>query len=108
MGGIADEDVEWAIVNRLKAMLDAPPKTKFNVTQTFALFSSVLLWSKNRSWVAGNRGERQNWEDPADHQAHDAREALRGKMILDEPWRLSRVAPRVILVDRAGDSPPQD
>jgi hypothetical protein len=23
---IADEDVEWAIVNRLKAMLDAPPK----------------------------------------------------------------------------------
>ena len=108
MGGIADETVEWAIVNRLKAMLDAPPKTKFNVTQTFALFSSVLLWSKNRSWVAGNHGERRNWEDPADHQAHDAREALRGKMILDEPWRLSRVAPTIILIDRAGDSPPQD
>src|SRR5258708_126684 len=63
-------------------MLDAPPKTKFNVTQTFALFSSVLLWSKNRSWVAGNRGERQDSQDPADHQAHDAREALRGKMIV--------------------------
>jgi hypothetical protein len=108
MGGIADEDVEWAIVNRLKAMLDAPPKTKFNVTQTFALFSSILLWSKNRSWVAGNHGERRDWEDPADHQAHDAREALRGKRILDAPWRLSRVAPRIILVDRAGDSPPQD
>jgi hypothetical protein len=108
MGGIADEDVEWAIVNRLKAMLDTPPKTKFNVTQTFALLSSVLLWSKNRSWVAGNHGERRDWEDPADHQAHDAREALRGRMILDAPWRLSRVAPRIILVDRAGDSPPQD
>jgi hypothetical protein len=108
MGGIADQDVEWAIVNRLKAMLDAPPKTKFNVTQAFALFSSVLLWSKNRSWVAGNRGERQDWEDPADHQAHDAREALRGKLILDAPWRLSRAAPRIILVDRTGDSPPQD
>jgi hypothetical protein len=107
MGGIADADVEWAIVNRLKAMLDAPPKTKFNVTQTFALFSSVLLWSKNRTWVAGN-GERQDWQDPADHQAHDAREALRGKMILDAPWLLSRAAPRIILVDRAGDSPPQD
>jgi hypothetical protein len=108
MGGIADEDVEWAIVNRLKAMLDAPPKTKFNVTQTFALFSSILLWSKNRAWVAGSHGQRRDWEDPTDHQAHDARETLRGKMILDAPWRLSRVAPRIILVDRAEDSPPQD
>jgi hypothetical protein len=27
--------------NCLKAMLDKPPKTKFNVTQTFALFSTV-------------------------------------------------------------------
>src|SRR5260370_38530619 len=92
MGGIADEDVEWAIVNRLKAMLDAPPKTKFNVTQTFALFSSVLLWSKNRSWVAANRGERQDWEDLADHQAQDAREERRRSMVLDAPWVLARRA----------------
>lgn len=108
MGGIADMDVGWAIVNCLKAMLDAPPKTKFNVTQTFALFSSILLWSKNRAWVAGNHGQRRDWNDPADHLAHDAREALRDKMILDVPWHLSRETPRIILVDRAGDSPPQD
>lgn len=74
MGGIADEHVEWAIVNRLKAMLDEPPPTPFHVTQTFALFSSVLLWTKNRAWVAGNLGMRGNWEDNADHRAHDARE----------------------------------
>jgi hypothetical protein len=49
MGGIADEQVEWTVVNRLKAMLDAPPKTKFNVTQSFALFSAILLWTKNRA-----------------------------------------------------------
>src|SRR5256885_14600191 len=66
-------------------------RSKFNVTQTFAVFSSVLLWSKNRAWVAGNHGQRRDWEDPTDHQAHDAREALRGAMILDAPWRLSRV-----------------
>jgi hypothetical protein len=41
MGGIADEHVEWAVVNHLKAMLDEPPKTKFNVTQSFALISTV-------------------------------------------------------------------
>jgi hypothetical protein len=34
MSGIADEHVEWAVVNHLKAMLDEPPKTKFNVTQS--------------------------------------------------------------------------
>lgn len=99
MGGINDEHVEWAVVNRLKAMLDEPPKTRFNVTQSFALFSSILLWTKSRAWIAGNHGQRQNWQDPTDHQAHNAREALRESMILDEPWRLSRRAPQVVAVD---------
>lgn len=57
--GISDEHVEWAVVDRLKAMLDEPPKAKFNVTQSFALFNSILLWTKNRAWV-GARG----WSDP--------------------------------------------
>jgi hypothetical protein len=52
MGGIPDEHVEWVVVNRLKAMLDTPPKTKFNVTQSFALFGAILLWTKNRAWVS--------------------------------------------------------
>lgn len=101
MGGIADEHVEWAIVNRLKAMLDEPPQTTFNVTQTFALFSSVLLWTKNRAWVAGNQGQRGEWEDPADHRAHNVREAMRNTLITDDPWRLSLAAPQIVLVDRA-------
>lgn len=99
MGGISDEHVEWAIVNRLKAMLDEPPKTTFNVTQSFALFSSVLLWTKNRAWVAGNRGERGDWDNPADHLAHDVREAIRGKLITEAPWNLTQVTPRIALVD---------
>ncbi len=41
MAVIADEHVEWAVVSHLKAMLDEPPKTKLNVTQSFALFSTV-------------------------------------------------------------------
>lgn len=108
MGGIADEHVEWAIVNRLKAMLDEPPQTPFNVTQTFALFSSVLLWSKNRAWVAGNHGQRRDWNDTADHQANNAREALRGMLITDDPWRLSMAPPEIILVDREGEPPQRD
>ena len=104
MGGISDEYVEWAIVNRLKAMLDEPPKTTFNVTQSFALFSSVLLWTKNRAWVAGNHGVRGNWDNPADHLAHDVREAMRGKLITEAPWSLTQVTPRIALVD--GDDGP--
>tara|TARA_R110000868_G_scaffold11516_7_gene56433 strand:+ start:31861 stop:32520 length:660 start_codon:yes stop_codon:yes gene_type:complete len=104
MGGIADEHVEWAIVNRLKAMLDEPPQTPFNVTQTFALFSSVLLWTKNRAWVAGNLGQRGGWNNQADHLAHDVREAMRGKLITEDPWGLSLVAPRIDL-DRQEEGP---
>jgi hypothetical protein len=94
MTGIADQHVEWAVVNRLKAMLDAPPKTEFNVTQSFALFSAILLWTKNRAWVGGKLDDRPAWFSQADHAARDAREALRTKRILDAPWSLSRVSPQ--------------
>jgi hypothetical protein len=93
MGGILDEHVEWAVVKRLKAMLDEPPKTKFNVTQSFALFTSVLLWAKNRAWVAGLECEPILFDDPADRSAHDARRGLRHQLICGEPWRLSRKRP---------------
>lgn len=108
MGGIADEHVEWAVVNRLKTMLDDPPKTKFNVTQSYALFSTILLWTKNRAWVAGKNGVRQNWSNQSDHKAHDAREELRGAKIVDEPWLLSRVLPQIVLADHDHEPPHGD
>ncbi len=94
MGGISDEHVEWAIVNRFKAMLHAPPKTKFNVTQSFALFSAILLWTKQRAWVGGDAVSRPPWFDQADHAAREAREALRVTGICDPPWSLSKARPR--------------
>ena len=94
MGGIADEHVEWAIVNWLKAMLDAPPKTEFNVTQSFALFSAILLWTKQRAWVGGDARDRPAGFSQADHAARQAREALRVVSISDPPWSLSKVRPR--------------
>ena len=94
MVGIADEHVEYAVVKRLKAMLDEPPKTMFNVTQSFALFSTILLWIKNRVWVAGNEGARQDWPDQKDHNAHNAREKMRATNIVAHPWLLSTTRPR--------------
>ena len=76
-------------------MLDAPPQTTFNVTQSFALFSAVLLWTKQRVWVGGDSVERPAWFTEADHTARNAREALRATSIFDHPWSLSKVRPRV-------------
>jgi hypothetical protein len=70
-GGLADGHVEWALVNRLKAMLVVPPRTKFNVTQSFALFSTILLWTKQRARVPDHA-----LLDPADHAARGLRIAL--------------------------------
>lgn len=90
---ILKEQVEWAVVDRLKTMLDAPPKTNYNVTQCFALFSAILLWTKQRTWVGGDRRDRPDWFNQMDHAARDAREALRAASIFDAPWSLSKVRP---------------
>lgn len=94
MGGIDDRNVEWAVVSRLKAMLDKPPRTRFNVTQSFALFSAILLWTKQRTWVGGDQADRPAWFTDADHAARNAREMLRTVSIFDAPWGLARVRPR--------------
>lgn len=86
MGGISEENVEWAVVNRLKAMLDHPPKTDFNVTLGFSLFCTILLWTKNRMWVTVIEGA-------ADTQAAAARAQLGETLIIDAPWNLSMQFP---------------
>ncbi|MBS0244256.1 MAG: hypothetical protein JSS20_18965 [Proteobacteria bacterium] len=86
MGGISDDQVEWAVVHRLKAMLDAPPKTEFNVTQTFAHFNAILLWTKNRARI-GDRKPRIG--DPG----AQLRDRLNNTTIYEEPWLLSRAHP---------------
>ena len=80
-------------------MLDEPPKTRFNITQSFALFSAILLWTKNRAWVGKDRLARGG-SNKADDPARNAREALRQTNIRDAPWSLSRLTPALVTVDR--------
>ena len=83
MGGIPDKQVEWAVVNRMKRMLETP-RTDFSVTETFALFSSIVMWAKNRAWTSEmDEGER-------DVAARSVRAGLGKALILDPPWALSR------------------
>ena len=88
MGGIHEEHVEWAVVNRLKAMIDQPPETPFNVTLGFSLFSTVLMWTKNRMWL-----RVEDARTDADKYALTAREKLGEALIVDAPWELSRAFP---------------
>jgi|ERR1700688_1338122 len=97
MGGILNEHVEWAVVNRLKAMLDDPPKTKFNVTQSFALFSAILLWTKQRAWVSDRRLAR-----PSDHAARAVRAALEATNVFEPPWLLSQSLREATTVNEPG------
>jgi len=92
MGGISEANVEWAVVSRLKAMLDEPPPTRFNVTQSFALFSTVVMWTKNRAWVG------ENQLGVVDDAARAARKRLRVARICEEPWSLPRIQPQIGLM----------
>jgi hypothetical protein len=79
---IREEQVEYAVVDRLREMINKPPQTRYNVTQRFAMFSTVVLWTKNRAWVAGKK-DKLPLSDPADISAHDVREAMRLKLITE-------------------------
>jgi len=45
---ITGDHVEWALVDRLRQMLEELPLEKFNVTQTYALFTAVMCWVVGR------------------------------------------------------------
>ena len=44
MTQITADHLEWAVVDRLRLMLDGPTHEKFNVTQTYAYFTAIICW----------------------------------------------------------------
>jgi hypothetical protein len=86
MGGIHEEHVEWAVVNRMKRMLETP-RNDFSVTETFALFSGIVMWAKNRAWT------HENANGESDIAARSVRTKLADALILEQPWGLSRTIP---------------
>lgn len=45
---IADDQVEWAVILRLRNMLVESRRAEYDVTLAFALFSSIILWIAQR------------------------------------------------------------
>ena len=84
---IRTEHVEWAVVDRLGQMLDeVPPPSEFNVTHSFALFSSILCWTLQHLRI----GEKDRRSD-GDRVAAWLCEQLENEDISAEPWAIRMV-----------------
>lgn len=87
MTEITKDHIEWAMIGRLRLMLEEPPHQTFNVTQTYALFTSVLCWVMQRVRIKAH--EIHSKDDKA---ASSVFKRLEGDSISANPWRI-HVAP---------------
>jgi hypothetical protein len=83
MTQITSDHVEWAVVGRLRLMLEEPPHVTYNVTQTYSLFTTILCWV-----VQHIRIPTHEIDSPNDRVAHQLFKDLSGVKIADDPWRV--------------------
>lgn len=83
MSHITNDHVEWAVVGRLRRMLDEPPHKTFNVTQSHALFAAILCWVMQR--VRASPGPNPTGADLA---AAKLFERLKRDLITKAPWNI--------------------
>lgn len=55
MTAITNAHAEWAVVDRLRAMLVESPHQAYNVTQSYALCVAILAWVMQRIRTPGNQ-----------------------------------------------------
>jgi hypothetical protein len=95
MTQITADHLEWAVVDCLRLMLDEPAHAKFNVTQTYALFTTIICWVMQHVRISDDQ-----IKTPGDQRAQRLFEALSLVAIADEPWRI-KVEP-VSRIERIG------
>src|SRR5215475_12986726 len=83
MTQITDAHVEWAVVGRLKRMLEEPPAVSFNVTHSYAVFTSILCWVMQRIRIRVSE-----IDSTLDEAAASLFQRLRREPITDQPWRI--------------------
>lgn len=91
---ITKDHIEWAVVDRLRQMLEAPFPTEFNVTQTYALFTTIVCWVVQRIRVTSVQNEY-------DRLAAKLLQELSGQPIDQGPWFIQLNSPRSIAKDGA-------
>lgn len=83
MTAITDDHVEWAVVRRLRLMLEGLPHEQYNVTQTYALFTTVLCWVVNRIRIPTHEISSRD-----DQIAHNLFKTLSKGTVSDDPWHI--------------------
>lgn len=100
MGMITEDHAEWAVVDRMRQMLDAP-QGDYLATQSYALFTSVLCWVLQHVRMPPDQHSTAR-----DKAAHDLLIQLQACDASDAPWcaptasveRIERPGPNGILV----------
>ncbi len=83
MSSIANAHVEWAVVERLRIMIEEPPHRDFNVTQAYSLFTSILCWVMQHIRMGSHETQTRG-----DRNARRLLVDLRRDSITDDPWRV--------------------
>jgi hypothetical protein len=87
MTEITKDHVEWAVIGRLRLMLEEPPHHPFSVTRTYSLFTSILCWVMQRIRI---RPEEAVSKD--DEIVRHLFKRLEGTLVVADPWRVSMTA----------------
>lgn len=82
MGQIPREHAEWAVVDRLRQMLD-DPKDEYRASQSYALFSSILCWVMQHMRI-----HKDYQFTNGDRAASALLAELEREPIDGEPWRI--------------------
>lgn len=88
MTSITKEHAEWAVVDRLRAMLDETPHAEYNVTQSYGMCVAILAWVMQRVRTPANQAE-----SPEDRIARMVKSDLDRQSAAALPWKLQTAMP---------------
>lgn len=77
MTEIRDDHVAWAVVHRMRLILDGPSVSNYSVTEAYAFFTAVLCWCL------------EHIRRPKNAKAQATLKSLEDAGPRDDPWRIS-------------------
>lgn len=86
MTAITKAHAEWAVVDRLRAMLNETPHAEYNVTQSYGLCVAILAWVMQRIRTRDDISAE-------DRAAKAVKAKLDGQKVEAAPWGLNINAP---------------
>lgn len=95
MTAITNAHAEWAVVDRLRAMLVEPPHQAYNVTQSYALCVAILAWVMQRIRTRANEVDT-----PEARAAVTVKARLVGQPAEAMPWFARQPSSGPDIVDR--------